>query len=65
MIQEPLHVKILGGGQNWMAIGSRIAIGLGGYTSPLPKDSSVDISGQASLTVPRCSKPWAQRISTN
>ena len=41
MQNSPVHLKILGGGQNWMAIGSRIAIGLGGYASSLPADSSV------------------------
>jgi len=40
----PIDVKILGGGQNWMAVCCRIAIGLNGYYSPLPAGSSVSVT---------------------
>jgi TRAP-type uncharacterized transport system substrate-binding protein len=43
-MQPPLDVKLLGGGQNWMALCARIAIGLNGYYSPLPKGSSVSVT---------------------
>jgi TRAP-type uncharacterized transport system substrate-binding protein len=40
-MMERLDVKILGGGQNWVTIGGRIAVGLSGYYSPLPEGSTV------------------------
>lgn len=36
-------VRILGGGQNWVMLGGRIAIGLAGYYSRLPKGSTVSV----------------------
>jgi uncharacterized protein len=43
-VKKPIDVKLLGGGQNWMALCARIAIGLNGYYSPLPKGSSVSVT---------------------
>lgn len=43
-MKEPLEVRLLGGGQNWMMLCSRIAIGLNGYYSPLPSGSSVSVT---------------------
>src|SRR5882757_11305409 len=44
MQKDPVHLKFLGGGQNWMTIGARVALGLGGYASSLPADSSVSVT---------------------
>jgi TRAP-type uncharacterized transport system substrate-binding protein len=43
-MKDAIDVKLLGGGQNWMALCARIAIGLNGYYSPLPKGSSVSVT---------------------
>lgn len=40
----PLHIRFLGGGQNWMSILTRVSLGLGGYYSVLPEDSSVSVT---------------------
>jgi TRAP transporter TAXI family solute receptor len=40
---ERMDVRIIGGGQNWITIGSRIALGLDGYYSRLPKGSTVSV----------------------
>ena len=40
---DRMDVTILGGGQNWINIGSRIALGLSGYYSRLPKGSTVSV----------------------
>lgn len=40
-LEHRLDVRILGAGQNWMNIGSLIAIGLNGYYSALPGGSTV------------------------
>ena len=40
----PLHIKFLGGGQNWMSICTRISLGLGGYYSVLPEGSQVSVT---------------------
>lgn len=44
MLKDPLEVRFLGGGQNWMMLCSRIALGLNGYYSPLPAGSSVSVT---------------------
>ncbi|MGK5531018.1 TAXI family TRAP transporter solute-binding subunit [Streptomyces sp. URMC 129] len=41
MLTDPIDVRILCPGQNWMAIGSLIANGLNGYYSRLPEGSTV------------------------
>ena len=41
---DRLDVKILGGGQNWIALGGQIALGLDGYYSTLPKGSTVSVT---------------------
>jgi TRAP-type uncharacterized transport system substrate-binding protein len=43
-MKGPLDVRLLGGGQNWMALCARIAIGLNGYYSPLPQGSTVSVT---------------------
>ena len=43
-MEGPIEIKILGGGQNWMSVGARIALGLGGYYSVLPEGSSVSVT---------------------
>jgi TRAP-type uncharacterized transport system substrate-binding protein len=43
-MRAPVHVKLLGGGQNWMPLCTRIALGLNGYYSPLPEGSTVSVS---------------------
>lgn len=43
-MKGPVEVKLLGGGQNWMMLCSRIALGLNGYYSPLPPGSSVSVT---------------------
>jgi uncharacterized protein len=43
-MKDALEVKLLGGGQNWMVLCSRIALGLNGYYSPLPSGSSVSVT---------------------
>jgi TRAP transporter TAXI family solute receptor len=43
-MKGPLEVRFLGGGQNWMTLCSRIALGLNGYYSPLPPGSSVSVT---------------------
>jgi TRAP-type uncharacterized transport system substrate-binding protein len=43
-MKDALEVKLLGGGQNWMMLLSRVAIGLNGYYSPLPSGSSVSVT---------------------
>jgi TRAP-type uncharacterized transport system substrate-binding protein len=43
MQKEPMHLTIFASGQNWITIGSRIAVGLGGYYSPLPAGSTVAV----------------------
>jgi TRAP-type uncharacterized transport system substrate-binding protein len=43
-MKDAIDIKLLGGGQNWMALCTRIAIGLNGYYSPLPKGSSVSVT---------------------
>jgi TRAP transporter TAXI family solute receptor len=43
-VKDAMDVKILGGGQNWMALCARIAIGLNGYYSPLPAGSTVSVT---------------------
>jgi TRAP-type uncharacterized transport system substrate-binding protein len=44
MLKDPLEVRFLGGGQNWMMLCSRIALGLYGYYRPLPAGSSVSVT---------------------
>ncbi len=43
-MDRPVDVKLLGGGQNWMMICSRIALGLDGYYSELPPGSTVSVT---------------------
>lgn len=43
-MKEPLEVKLLGGGLNWMPLCTRVALGLGGYYSPLPEGSTVSVT---------------------
>src|SRR5262245_46971387 len=43
-MKGPVDVRLLGGGQNWMALCARIAIGLNGYYSPLPQGSTVSVT---------------------
>lgn len=40
---ERMDVKILGGGGNWIGLGGKIALGLDGYYSRLPKGSTVAV----------------------
>ncbi len=42
-MMERVDVKILGGGGNWIGIGGKIALGLVGYYSPLPKGSTASV----------------------
>lgn len=42
-MKNPIDLKILGPGQNWLKIGSMLALGLDGYYSPLPKGSTVSV----------------------
>jgi len=44
MMNGPMEIKFLGGGQNWMSVCTRIALGLGGYYSVLPEGSSVSVT---------------------
>lgn len=39
-----IDVKMLGGGRNWLDLSAKIALGLSGYYSPLPKGSTVSIN---------------------
>src|SRR5688500_15447861 len=41
--RDPIEVKILSAGSNWLKVGSMLGLGLTGYYSPLPKGSSVSI----------------------
>ena len=41
---ERMDVVFLAGGQNWINIGSRVALGLSGYYSRLPKGSTVSVT---------------------
>jgi TRAP transporter TAXI family solute receptor len=41
---QRIDVKILGGGQNWIGLGGKIALGLDGYYSRLPKGSTVSVT---------------------
>lgn len=41
---ERIDVRILGGGHNWLTIGGRIALGLDGYYSRLPKGSTASVT---------------------
>lgn len=43
-MRDPIDVKFLGGGQNWMSICTRIALGLCGYYSPLPPGSTASVT---------------------
>jgi TRAP-type uncharacterized transport system substrate-binding protein len=56
-MQHPIDVKILAPGQNWLKIGSMLALGLDGYYSPLPKGSTVSVTtfdpGPACMDAPR------------
>lgn len=45
-MKAPIDVKLLGGGQNWLPLCARIAIGLNGYYSPLPDGSTVSVTTQ-------------------
>jgi uncharacterized protein len=40
-MSEPLDIKILSPGANWMRIGALVALGMDGYYSKLPKGSTV------------------------
>lgn len=41
---QPIDLRILTTGENWMKIGSSIALGLNGYFSPLPDGSTISIT---------------------
>jgi len=41
---DPIDVKFLGAGGNWVNLCSLIALGLNGYYSPLPKGSTVSVT---------------------
>jgi uncharacterized protein len=41
MLSSPIDLRILCGGQNWMSVGSLLAVGLDGYYSKLPQGSTV------------------------
>jgi uncharacterized protein len=43
-MKEALEVKLVGGGLNWMPLCTRIALGLGGYYSPLPEGSTISVT---------------------
>jgi TRAP transporter TAXI family solute receptor len=43
-VNEALEVKLVGGGLNWMPLCTRIALGLGGYYSPLPEGSTISVT---------------------
>lgn len=40
----PYHLRFLSPGENWMKIGSQIAIGVNGYHSPLPNEPFVSLT---------------------
>jgi TRAP-type uncharacterized transport system substrate-binding protein len=43
-LNDPLELKLVGGGLNWMPLCTRIALGLGGYYSVLPEGSTVSVT---------------------
>lgn len=51
-----IDLKMIGGGRNWMDLSAKIALGLTGYYSPLPKGSTVSVAtfdpGIASMRSP-------------
>jgi TRAP-type uncharacterized transport system substrate-binding protein len=41
VLRDPIDLRILCAGRNWMNVGSLLALGLNGYYSPLPKGSTI------------------------
>jgi TRAP-type uncharacterized transport system substrate-binding protein len=41
---DPIDIKLLGGGLNWMPLCTAISRGLGGYYSPLPDGSTISVT---------------------
>ncbi len=75
---EPVEIKILGAGSNWLKVSSMIGLGLTGYYSKLPKGSSVSIhtahTGEMCLSGPEMintgvyhfgitTPPWLARLA--
>lgn len=44
VLSDPIDLKLLTAGSNWMHIGGLVALGLNGYYSPLGKESSISVT---------------------